>query len=480
MDNIDFILSLFNQFLFQDAKNNIEALKYYINTNPNTRGNKLVYELVSAIGTYTFESIDRPLFESILSRCNKTAAERNEILSKVLMWKSYDRNQIAPQSKYLKDVCAAAVINKANNMFANEPVEFIKYIKEANFTLSDADFFASKTFKEIDINAVIADSLTATVKTGNRWIDSLWPSFGGGVPYGQLIGICGSPGTGKSLLSMALAARIAASGTKTLYVALGDLSYGDFCTRIASTIFNVRFEEAYSKIADYYNQMAEVFGENLEISINSAGVVTADDIIEKVLRENFSVVFIDYDGNLGGNEASDNMYSNFGQIYTKLTKLSMAGKLCFICTQPKVNAYSELIEMQNVGESSRKVQTLDALITLSNVNPDCPNNVFVLSCAKNRRGRQGRTYVVRPQSYASFLEIPKAVYDQLRVVQEERDYSPNDIDAMIHQSNVNAYTQQNLMNQVQQNGNLANSYQGQFQPIPPQQPQQKFNGPCPF
>ena len=34
MDNLDFILSLFNQYCFNDAKNNIESLEYYANVNP--------------------------------------------------------------------------------------------------------------------------------------------------------------------------------------------------------------------------------------------------------------------------------------------------------------------------------------------------------------------------------------------------------------------------------------------------------------
>ena len=34
MENLDFILSLFNQYCFNDAKNNIESLEYYTSVNP--------------------------------------------------------------------------------------------------------------------------------------------------------------------------------------------------------------------------------------------------------------------------------------------------------------------------------------------------------------------------------------------------------------------------------------------------------------
>ena len=41
MQNLDLVYALFNQYLFQDAKNNINALEYYFNCNPKTMGNQL-------------------------------------------------------------------------------------------------------------------------------------------------------------------------------------------------------------------------------------------------------------------------------------------------------------------------------------------------------------------------------------------------------------------------------------------------------
>ena len=47
--NEGLVLSLFNQYLFQDAKNNIENLEYYFSTNPATQGNPFIGELIKAI-----------------------------------------------------------------------------------------------------------------------------------------------------------------------------------------------------------------------------------------------------------------------------------------------------------------------------------------------------------------------------------------------------------------------------------------------
>ena len=60
MENLDFILSLFNQYCFNDAKNNIESLEYYTSVNPALSGNTLISSLLGAIKNYTFDSIDLP------------------------------------------------------------------------------------------------------------------------------------------------------------------------------------------------------------------------------------------------------------------------------------------------------------------------------------------------------------------------------------------------------------------------------------
>ena len=56
---LDTIYSFFNQYLFQEAKNSIKDIKYYFNTNPNTRNNILVNNLLEAIDTYDLEQLER-------------------------------------------------------------------------------------------------------------------------------------------------------------------------------------------------------------------------------------------------------------------------------------------------------------------------------------------------------------------------------------------------------------------------------------
>ena len=56
--NIELVYSLFNQYLFQEAKNNIDLVDLYYRTNPATLGNGLVSDLIDSIRKYPLESID--------------------------------------------------------------------------------------------------------------------------------------------------------------------------------------------------------------------------------------------------------------------------------------------------------------------------------------------------------------------------------------------------------------------------------------
>ena len=118
--NEGLVLSLFNQYLFQEAKNNIENLEYYFRTNPGTQGNPLIEELVNAIKTYSFESIGEPLFRSILMKCRKSETEIRQILDEVIKWKQYNKEEIKPAAKYLRDLVSASIITRANYLYKGD------------------------------------------------------------------------------------------------------------------------------------------------------------------------------------------------------------------------------------------------------------------------------------------------------------------------------------------------------------------------
>lgn len=428
-NNVDLLFSFFNQYNFTTAKENIENLKYFYSTDMSTSNNPLVHELLEAIDTYNFDAIGEPLFRSILSKCRKTEIESNEIMASIIKWKKYTKEQIKPAQKYLNDIISAAIIRKAYKLYDESPTEYLKHLKSVNVPTADIDLFCTKKFKELDITSIIAEASRGTVPIDVGFLNKAFESQGGGLERGSIGLIVAPPGTGKSNFSMSLALQMASKGEKVVYFALGDLKPLDFIVRLGTIAFGITFKFAYDHILEVYTKLAEVIGDNLELSINPAGVVEVDDIVEKVLNEGYTACFIDYDGNLAGVSDGDSMYNTYGDIYNKLTKLSLSNVLTIVCSQPKVYCWNQMIGLADIGESSKKQHICDWAVTISNPNSECPNHLHVMTLVKARRGNVGhRAYTIRIQG--RFIEIEKGLYEFLRQETEEVEYTEAQILSM--------------------------------------------------
>lgn len=453
MENIELAYALTNQYLFQDAKNNITDLSYYFSVNPSTSGNGLIEQIVNAVKEYDLSAMDLPLFQSIIAKSGKTEAESRKILDDIRRWKSYTKDQIEPARKYLQDVVASVVIQKANRLYQDHPSDYLKYLKNISFKTSDYETFSPKNFSEFDINSIIAESNESVIETPFEWLNQSFAPFNG-MPKAQMCLICAPPGVGKSLFSMQLAGYIAMKGHKVLYIALGDLSQKDFLTRIGSIVLGTSFASTHNNLGAVYNTLKQMMGDNLEISISPAGVVSAEDIVDYVENsgKDYDAVIVDYDSNIKGASDGDSMYQSYGKIYETLNRLVLDGKLLFICTQPKITAWDkQVIDLQDVGESSRKQHTADCIIGIAR-EINSPNHLHTIKISKSRRGEVGaKIYTIRLDN-GRFVEIPRALYDQLKMIQEKKHYTDTDIQAMITQFNaqlnqINNQVQQSIQNQ---------------------------------
>ena len=241
---------------------------------------------------------------------------------------------------------------------------------------------------------------------------------------------------GKTLFAMNLALYLSSQGLHCLYVSLADQNQKDMIIRASAIINGTRFYDAYANIKEAYESVVKVTGSNLDISINSAGTVTADEIVEKVLKDNIQCVFVDYDAclRMDSGKNSDSMYNNFGDAYNTFTKLSMAGRLVFICSQPKVGSWQSgqnggIISLGDLSDSSRKAHVADVVLTISKVSgEETPHNIFLIKLVKARRGKNTQGYFYRNQ--ARFIEIPKGLAEQLKMETEDREYTDQQILAM--------------------------------------------------
>ena len=246
---------------------------------------------------------------------------------------------------------------------------------------------------------------------------------------------------GKTLFAMNLALYFASQGLHCLYVSLADQNQRDMVIRASAIVNNNRFADGYANLREAYESVVRVTGSNLDISINAAGTVTADDIVQKVLASSSSpnpirCVFVDYDAclKMDNGKNSDSMYNNFGDAYNEFTKLSMAGVLVFICSQPKVGSWQAgqnggIISLGDLSDSSRKAHIADAVLTISRISgEDTPHNIFLIKLVKARRGKTIRGFFYRSQ--ARFIEIPKGLAEQLRMDTGDQEYTNQQIMAM--------------------------------------------------
>ena len=331
-------------------------------------------------------------------------------------------------------------------MYGESASDYLKYLKNVNIKTADLDTFSSVKFSEIDINTIVADSADNYISSHYDWINKTYAPYNG-YPKGQMVIVCGAPGGGKSLFMMSEALHMALNKRKVLYVALGDLNMRDFVVRLGAMYSGMSFADTTLNIGAVYDSMRKLLeGGFLEVSINPAGKVGGQEIVDYVNEraDDFEVVMIDYDSNAkGAANSDDSMYNSFGNLYEKLNEIVLAGKLVFVGSQIKVNAWqNEIVDMVDVGESSRKQHTADCIIGIGR-NPDCPNHVHAIKLSKNRRGEENViSYAIRLNN-ARWKMIPRGVYDQLKQNRDKVEYTEGQIDRMVE-----VYNQQ--FNRIQQ------------------------------
>lgn len=351
--NIELVYSLFNQYLFQEAKNNIDLVDLYYRTNPATLGNGLVSDLIDSIRKYPLESIDEPLFRSILVKQGKTSKESDEILKSIIKYKMYDNKAIDPARKYLRGICSSSIIKMAENKFQNDPEGFIKYLKNSDYKSDYSDLMSIENFNQIDINSILAGNgkgFASRYDWINRAFDPLMK-----YEAGQICIVAAPPGVGKSLFCMGEALTMAMAGAKVHYIALGDLKPKDFVVRMGAVYSGASFADVQLNLQSIYKALNNAVGDRLGLTIVPSAKVTADQYIEYIKDKDYDVLFIDYDSNFLSS-AADNLYSEYGKIYDRLTELSGIGKLVFIASQPTKPSWKyEEINMEDIGESARKV-----------------------------------------------------------------------------------------------------------------------------
>ena len=455
IDNLDLLFGCFSKYVFTQAKESIQDLKYYFNNNPATSGNPLVSCLLDAIESYDLDSIGLPLFNSIFTRCQKSPAESREILDRVAAYKTYSREQMLPLKKLLTDIIASTWIARAEYRFHDNPAEFINFIKNINLKSSDDVRLSSVNFNDLDINTILAQENENIVQSKFDFINKSFPN--GGYPRASTIIVSAPPGVGKSLFLTEETLWMALNGTKVLYGIFGDIGMRDMLIRMCAIYSGFSFFETNKRLPELYKSLREALRGNFEISVNPAGQINVDEFVEFSKNSPAKVIVADYDSNLLVEGKTDSMYDLYGQMYMKFSELVAEpyNKLLFVASQPKIVAWgNSIIGLTDIGESSRKQHAADMIITKGK-EVSSPNHLSIINIPKNRRGEVDlQAYSIRLSNGRTKV-IPRAVYKDLLQFPEKREFLESEIDAMVAahlraQGSINAAVDSRMASQQQQ------------------------------
>lgn len=189
---LSLVYGLFNQYLFNEAKSNIDLVERYYMTDPSTMDNTLIRALIDAIRKYDFEAIDEPVFKSILSTEKKTDSEAKDILEEIIKYKCYDQKQIDPVRNYLRSICYQSIISQANSRFKNDPQGFVNFLKASDYHADYSNVLSTCSFNDLvlspdDLQMTGGWSSTMSLINNSYKPLNKWKS-------GQLVSVTAPPG----------------------------------------------------------------------------------------------------------------------------------------------------------------------------------------------------------------------------------------------------------------------------------------------
>lgn len=348
------VYGMFNQFVFNEVKTNIDLIERYFLMDVTTMGNNLIKSLLDAVRKYEFQNIDEPLFRSILASQGKTDSESSSILNEIIKYKMFDTYQIDPIRRFIRGIGSQSLLDIAAKKFASDPEGYIKFLRTNEYKADYSDMFTVTNFDNIDINTIQANSMGGWRSTYDFINQSFQPMQK--FENGQICMVVAPPGCGKTIYLINECLNMTLQGARTHYLALGDMNQKDFVQRMGAMYSGYTFGDTMLKLPEIYPQLKAALGGRFNLTILPAAQTTVDEYIEYMISkaDEYDVLFVDYDSNFKPTQA-DNMYKEGGYIYDNLTKLTKLGKLVFCASQPKIGSWrNETLELTDAGESSRK------------------------------------------------------------------------------------------------------------------------------
>jgi replicative DNA helicase len=255
---------------------------------------------------------------------------------------------------------------------------------------------------------IMEDVKRDSVPTGWDVIDEL---MDGGLGPGELGVVMAPSGIGKSWFLSKIACSALQRGIDVLHYTL-ELSESYVGQRYTTILTNIGTSEHKDRKEEVIRKIKAVPG-RVRIKYyppQFASAKTLSAHVEKMRQIGFNpqLIIIDYADLLkSGNGSRDGLYAELGGIYEELRGLSGIAKIpIWTATQTNRAAIDhEVIQADSVGDSYKKVQTADFIMSVSRKTKDKLSNTGRIHIVKNRFGPDGLTFPAKIDTFTGVMDV---------------------------------------------------------------------------
>jgi len=259
-----------------------------------------------------------------------------------------------------------------------------------------------------NFESILEDVKRDSCSTGWDVIDEL---MDGGLGPGELGVVMAPSGIGKSWFLSKIACSALQKGIDVLHYTL-ELSESYVGQRYTTILTGIQTSEHKERRDEVIRKIKQVPG-RVRIKYYPPQFASAKTLaahIEKVRQIGFNpkLIIIDYADLLkNGNGNRDGLYAELGGIYEELRGLSGETQIpVWTATQTNRAAIDhEVIGADSVGDSYKKVQTADFIMSVSRKTKDKLSNTGRIHIVKNRFGPDGMTFPAKIDTFHGIMDV---------------------------------------------------------------------------
>jgi replicative DNA helicase len=292
----------------------------------------------------------------------------------------------------------------------------VDLLKAGNYEqIIDTMMAASKVGVESDLGMdyidefelIMEDVKRNSVSTGWDVIDEL---MDGGLGPGELGVVMAPSGIGKSWFLSKIACSALQAGKNVLHYSL-ELSESYVGQRYTTILTGIQTSEHKERKDEIIRKIKGTPG-RVRIKYYPPQFASSKTLaahIEKLKQIGFApdLIIIDYADLLKSGNGRDGLYAELGGIYEELRGLSgEAGIPIWTATQTNRAAIEhEVIGADSVGDSYKKVQTADFIMSVSRKTKDKLSNTGRIHIVKNRFGPDGMTFPSKIDTFHGIMDV---------------------------------------------------------------------------